>query len=252
MRVLVADDKETWHKLFETVLSLRGMEVLHAKTPKETISLAASGRPDVVLLDYSLVGGTAYDAIPSLRELEIPVIVMGYRAEGFEPEKARKLGATEVLEKPFTVEELISLISKVVSGEALLQPQPQPQVEETFAIEEPSSAEEIQIIDLEETPVETIELEAPIEELPISHQVEEKVEELELQPVEEFKEKTIKEEVVEKVSKPVSEELTKAELSLPPEKVEEIIREIAWEVIPEVAEKVIREEIEKLIKSRLA
>lgn len=254
MKVLVADDKETWHTLFDKVLSVRGMEVFHAKTPKEAVSVAASVHPDVILLDYSLVGGTAEDILVPLKELEIPVIVMGYRAEGFDPEKFIKRGFSEILEKPFTVEELLSALERVSAGISLPSETLEPQVEEAFKVEEPSTSE-IQIIDLEETPVETIEIEAPVELPPIGEIEEIKgPEEVEVAPLELTEGEKVeekREELVEKIAEPVSGELSKI-ASLPPGKVEEIIREVAWEVIPEIAEKVIREEIQKLIESRLA
>jgi CheY-like chemotaxis protein len=252
MRVLIADDKETWHTLFDRVLSIRGMEVVHARAPKEVVSVAASTHPDVIVLDYSLAGGTAEDIILPLKELEIPIILTGYRAEGFDPEKFRRHGISEILEKPFTVKELLDALERVSAGISLPSEVQGPQFEEeAFTIEEPSEAE-VQIIDLEETPVETIEIEAPVE-LPDIGGVEEpekvEVAPLELSAGEEVKEK--KEEFVEKVAQPVASELSGL-TSLPPAKVEEIIREVAWEVIPEIAEKVIREEIQKLIESRLA
>ncbi|WP_457678875.1 response regulator [Thermovibrio sp.] len=239
MKVLIADDKQTWHKLFEIVLSLRGIDVVHAYSPKEAISKAASERPDVALIDVSLSGGTAYDVIKDVKELGVPVVVMGYSVEGLNAEKAKSLGAYEILEKPFTVEELLSILRKI-KAEGV---KPEEKAPELVLPTE----EELPVINLEETPVETIELEeegATLEALP--------VEEASL-PTEEKKESLpqVKEEVVEKVAEPVSKAVSK-ELNLPQEKIEEIVREIAWEVIPEIAEKVIREEVEKLIKSRLA
>ena len=245
MKVLIADEKETWHRLFDVILSLRGMEVLHARTPEEAVRVASSERPDVAVLDATLAGGTAYDAVKPIAQLGIPVVVIGYRAEGFDPEKAKGLGAYAVLEKPFTAGEFIQLLEKV-------KEEPVPTlsgVSELYSAPE----ESIEIVDLEEeTPVETIELEAPVELPPIEEgpgAEEAEIAPLELSEGEKVEEK--REELVERISQPVASELSQI-TSLPPERVEEIVREVAWEVIPEVAEKVIREEIEKLIKSRLA
>jgi len=254
MKVLIAEDKETWHRLLEIVLSLRGIDVVHAYTPREAINKAVSEKPDVAIVDVTLSGGTAYDVIKDITELGVPVIVIGHRVEGLEPERAGSLGAYAVLEKPFTVEELLEVLRK------LKREKPSLSLEEKTSLVIPSSGEVrevvpgqeeegIEVISLEESPVETIELEEPYGELALEEESlpveEEKVEE-EVRP-------ETGSELVEKVTKPVSEEVSKsAGVSLPPEKVEEIIREVAWEVIPEIAEKVIREEVEKLIRSRLA
>lgn len=256
MKVLIAEDKETWHKLLEIVLSLRGIDVVHAYTPKEAINKTVSEKPDVAVVDVTLSTGTAYDVIKDITELGVPVIVIGHRAEGFDPEKAKSLGAYAVLEKPFTVEDLLSVLRK------LKKEKPSLELEEKTSLVVPAAGEvkelvpeekeEIEVVSLEESPVETIEIEEPYEEITPAA-VEEPLALEEVKEEEEVKPLPQEKEVAEEVVKPVAEEISKVpEVSLPPEKVEEIVREIAWEVIPEIAEKVIREEVEKLIKSRLA
>jgi len=231
MKVLLVEDRETWRRLFEKVLSARGIDVISASTPKEALNLALSQKPELAIVDFSpFTGAPSYEVIKSLTELGVPVIALGYTSRGFEPEAAKAAGAIEVLEKPFTVEELVALIRKVKEEKPVLEEKTAIVLPVQGEIEEiaPQPEEELQVIELGEEPEEAVEVEAEIPALNLSQ-----------------------ESVVEKVAQPVSQELSK-ELPLPAEKVEAIIREIAWEVIPEVAEKVIREEIEKLIKSRLA
>ncbi|WP_456342493.1 response regulator [Thermovibrio sp.] len=259
MKVLIAEDKETWHKLLEIVLSLRGIDVVHAYTPKEAINKAVSEKPDVAVVDVTLSTGTAYDVIKDITELGVPVIVIGHRAEGFDPEKARSLGAYAAVEKPFTVEDLLSVLRKLKKEKPSLELEEKaalvlPTVGEVKELV-PEEKEEIEVVSLEESPVETIEIEEPYEEIaPAAVEEPLTLEEVEVkEEEEEIKPPPREKEAVEEVAKPVAEEISKVtEVSLPPEKVEEIVREIAWEVIPEIAEKVIREEVEKLIKSRLA
>jgi len=262
MKLLYVDDKKTWHKLFEIVLSLRGVDVLHAYTLKEALNVAASEKPDLALIDVSISGASAYDLIPEILRLGVPVVVIGHRAEGFDREKALSLGAYEALEKPFTVEELLEIIRKA-KREA---PKPEEKLELTVS----SSEGEFELVGLESEPQETevVPIEAQEEGVP-AVSVEEFQESVPVIPVELEEpekeeispEKTV-EEAEEKVfEKPVSEEVKeevrrRAEevsgVTVPEDKVEQIVREVAWEVIPEIAERVIREEIEKLIRSRLA
>jgi len=258
MKVLFADDKKTWHKLFEQVLKARGIEVVHAYTPKEALNKSVSEKPDAVILDVSLSTGTAYDVVSNISDLGVPVIVIGHRAEGFDREKALNLGAYEAIEKPFTVEDLLSVLRRVKKEKPQKEPETlelvvpdRGEVMEVLPVEkeeEPVSVEEVVPVGGDEP--ETIELSIePLEEseeLPLVPESEE--EKVELEGLEEEKEveKKTEEAVVQRTEEEVKE------LPLPQEKVEEIVREIAWEVIPEIAEKVIREEIEKLIKSRLA
>ena len=77
MKVLYADDKKTWHILMEKVLSLRGVEVVHAYSPKEISNLAVAEKPDVIILDMTVQNAKAYDVLPQLLSLGIPILVIG-------------------------------------------------------------------------------------------------------------------------------------------------------------------------------
>jgi len=249
MKVLFVDEKNTWHKFFDLVLSLRGVEVLHADTVKEALNMVSSEKPDAAIVDASISNASGYDLLPKLTELGVPVVFIGYEKEGFNKEKALSLGALETLKRPFTVEELIDALKRIKKEE--LQPQ-----ELQIVLPEETTKEEIPTISLTEEPeaeessipVVSVEEETPTEptatEISVSP-TEEKAEE----KLEEIPEET-KTEAAASETQAVTTKETKDLISK--EDVEKIIREIVWEVVPEMAEKVIREEVEKLIRSRLA
>ncbi len=252
MKLLYVDDKKTWHKLFEIVLSLRGIEVLHAYTPKEALNVASSERPDVAVVDVSLVNGTAYDLVPDLLNLGIPVVVIGYPSEGFDRGKLASIGVYDSLEKPFTVEEFIELLRRV-KREA---PKPEERLE--LVLPETRESEVLSIESVEPVEVHS-EVEETSSEIPVIpvEEYEEKVPVVPVEPEEEESQMTevekIKEEAVGKVKEEVEGKVKEVSgIELPEDKLENIIREVAWEVVPEIAERIIREEIEKLIRSRLA
>jgi len=266
MKLLYVDDKKTWHRLFEIVLSLRGIDVLHAYTPKEALNVANSEKPDLALVDVSLSNGTGYDVIPDLVKLGVPVVLIGHEAEGFDREKALSLGAYSTLEKPFTVEELLDLLRQI-KREA-------PKLEEHLELTVPEGGGEFEVVNLEPETSEVSVSESSEPEVPVlsvEGELEEKVPVIPVEIEEEKGEQSLPQEPVEKLEETVKGEIPQTEpvvseakqevirgaeavsgITVPEEKVEEIIREIAWEVVPEIAERVIREEIEKLIRSRLA
>lgn len=253
MKLLYVDDKKTWHRLFEIVLSLRGVDVLHARTPKEALNIASSEKPDLVLVDVSISGGTGYDVIQDLQNLGIPVVLIGYKAEGFDRDKALSLGAYGALEKPFTVEELLDLLRQIKKE----IPKPEERLELT-----PAETEEVEVVSFEpegEVPVVPVEEELGETVPVVPVEVEEEREERKVAAAVEESEKPVEEEVSagESVAAEAKEEVKRkveemSGVTVPEEKIEEIVREVAWEVVPEIAERVIREEIEKLIRSRLA
>lgn len=280
MKVLFVDEKNTWHKFFDLVLSLRGVEVLHANTVKEALNVAFSEKPDVAIVDVSVYNASGYEVIPKLVEVGIPVIFIGYEKEGFNKEKALSLGALEAIKRPFTVEDLIEALRRAKKEE--LKPQELQLVlpEETQTTEE----EEIPTVSV---PEETVgESNVPV--IPVEEKVSEVQPEpvtAEVKPLEETETEEIPKEAFEEKNVPVvpageevsetqpksltvgseAEEkvtpsekpgfqgvLEKPENLVSKEEVEKIIKEVVWEVVPEIAEKVIREEVEKLIRSRLA
>ncbi|GAB6076529.1 response regulator [Desulfurobacterium crinifex] len=233
MKILFADDKKNWHILFENVLKERNIKVLHAYTPKDAVEKISQERPNVVILDMTLRDGSALDVLPSIVKERLPVIVIGYKGEGLDEEKLKSYGASRVLQKPFTVNELLSVLEEL--GERTVEHEEEEKLEIVLPEEatiSPSEPEELEIIELE-----------PEEEIEVQPEQLSQVQE----------EQPVKEEILSTSTVATSTEISKEELKelLKPE-IENIIREIVWEVVPEIAEKVIREEIERLIKSRLA
>ncbi len=233
MKILFADDKKNWHILFENVLKERNIKVLHAYTPKDVVEKISQERPNVVILDMTLRDGSALDVLPGIVKEGIPVIVIGYKSEGLDEEKLKSYGASRVLQKPFTVNELLSVLEEL--GERTVEHEEEEKLEIVLPEEatiSPSEPEELEIIELE-----------PEEEIEVQPEQLSQVQE----------EQPVKEETLSTSTVATSTEISKEELKelLKPE-IENIIREIVWEVVPEIAEKVIREEIERLIKSRLA
>ena len=243
MKILYADDKKNWHILFENVLKERGIKVLHAYTSKDVIEKISQERPNVVILDMTLRDSSALDVLPDIAKEKLPVLVIGYRKEGLDEERLKSYGASRVLQKPFTVNELLAVLEELKEGtlvrrERVLEHEEEEKLEIVLPEEatvSPSEQEELEILEIEPE-----EMEVQPEQL---SQVQE-----EQQPVKPAKEKTLSTSVAA-----TSTEISKEELKeiLKPE-IENLIREIVWEVVPEIAEKVIREEIEKLVKSRLA
>jgi len=242
MKVLFADDRESWHTLIDKVLQPREIEVIHARSLKETLNRSISEDPDVVLIDVSLENGKAYDVIPEIVRNGLPVILIGLKSEGFDEEKAKELGINYTLRKPFTVEELVKTLN-----EAKLKKRPAER--EARIILPGGVTHEVTV----EANIGTVE----VESVNVEPEKEEEAEAIEVEPVKvEALSEPVKVEPEEEAKPeriPTKPEVSEEEIArITKERVDGIVREIAWEVIPDIAEKVIREEIEKFIKSRKA
>jgi len=120
-RVLIVDDEPDIRLIAE--LSLRrvgGWEVASAGSGGEALALAASFRPDVILLDVMM---PTMDGPMTLRRLRqqpalaaVPVIFITARAQRHEVERYREVGAAGVIVKPFDPMSLPGEIRRLVGG----------------------------------------------------------------------------------------------------------------------------------------
>lgn len=78
--LIVEDDKAIVH-FISSILSVNEYRTLYAGTGREAISLIASYRPDVVLLDLGLPDIDGLDVLKTVRQWsEVPIIVVSARA----------------------------------------------------------------------------------------------------------------------------------------------------------------------------
>jgi two-component system KDP operon response regulator KdpE len=87
------------------------MKMLEAATGHEGLALAASYRPDVVLLDLGLPDMEGLEVIRRLREwTAVPIVVLSARGRDADKIAGLDAGADDYLTKPFSVGELIARI----------------------------------------------------------------------------------------------------------------------------------------------
>jgi CheY-like chemotaxis protein len=74
-------------------------------------------RPDVVFLDVRMPGMTGIEVLRSIRAADssLPVILVTGHATAGEIEQARRLGVTEVVEKPYILNEFAAALSRIAA-----------------------------------------------------------------------------------------------------------------------------------------
>jgi len=106
-RVLVVDDEPQIQRLLQVALSAAGYEVLTAETGAQALRYAATGAPDLIVLDLGLPDRDGKDVLREIREFsQTPVIVLSARDRESEKIEALDLGADDYVEKPFAIGEL--------------------------------------------------------------------------------------------------------------------------------------------------
>ncbi len=107
--ILVVEDDKAVRKLITTTLETQGYTYHVAQSGMAAIAEAASGHPDVVLLDLGLPDMDGVDIIKKIREWSnVPIIVVSARSEDKDKIDALDAGGDDYLTKPFSVDELLA------------------------------------------------------------------------------------------------------------------------------------------------
>jgi CheY-like chemotaxis protein len=115
--ILICDDEPSLRELMR--VSLGGdYAFAEAADTAEALEQAGRVRPDLVLLDVMMPGGSGLSVIEQLRsdpELsETPVVVVSAFAADSDRLAAHDAGATGFLQKPFDPEELARLVEQLL------------------------------------------------------------------------------------------------------------------------------------------
>ncbi len=116
--ILVVDDEEDIRELIQYNLSKDGFRVACAATGEEGLSLVASLKPDLIILDLMLPG---IDGLEVCRRLKtdaafksIPIVMVSARGEEPDVVTGLELGADDYIPKPFSPRVLIARIRTVL------------------------------------------------------------------------------------------------------------------------------------------
>jgi len=117
--ILVVDDEPQIHRFLKPALEAAGYVALRADTGAEALRLAASGAPDLILLDLGLPDMDGQVVLSRLRAFcAAPVIILSARDREAEKIAALDAGAHDYVEKPFALGELLARIRAALRQQA--------------------------------------------------------------------------------------------------------------------------------------
>ncbi len=118
-RVLVVDDEPQILRFLKPSLAAAGYDVVTAMTAAEALKAAATGSPDIILLDLGLPDMDGKEVIRRLREWSAtPIVVISARDREAEKIAALDLGADDYVNKPFGVGELMARLRTALRHKA--------------------------------------------------------------------------------------------------------------------------------------
>lgn len=114
-KILIVEDEISIRRFLKFSLESHSLSVVEALSGKEGISLAASHKPDAIILDIGLPDIDGFEVIKQLREWSTtPIIILTVHDQEEEKVRALDLGADDYLTKPFGVPELLARIRVVL------------------------------------------------------------------------------------------------------------------------------------------
>jgi twitching motility two-component system response regulator PilG len=115
-RVMVIDDSKTIRRTAETLLKKEGFEVITATDGFEALSMIADHRPDLILLDVMMPRLDGYQTCALIKHHRVfrhtPVVMLSSKDGLFDRARGRVVGSDNYITKPFTREELLTVIEQ--------------------------------------------------------------------------------------------------------------------------------------------
>jgi len=117
-KILIIDDEEDLTFFIKANLELRGdYEVMIAKNGKDGLKLAASHKPDLILLDIMMPKMNGFEVLEKLKQaketIAIPVIMLTAKADDASKIKAASLYNEDYMMKPVQIEALKAKIEEI-------------------------------------------------------------------------------------------------------------------------------------------
>jgi len=114
-KILIADDSRLYVHLISGWIQDRGFEVVVASDAIQAFVMGTQHRPDAVILDISMPGGSGIDVLKKLKlstnTKYIPVLVVTGNAGNEMRTLVKRLGAADLLEKPLDCAEFCTILS---------------------------------------------------------------------------------------------------------------------------------------------
>jgi PAS domain S-box-containing protein len=119
--ILCVDDNQANVQLIKMLVErIAGFELICAGNAEDGLEMAATRKPDVILMDINLPGMDGFKALKRLRAnpetAAIPVIALTAAATAKDVQKGRKAGFVDYITKPIHIDSILESIKKALGG----------------------------------------------------------------------------------------------------------------------------------------
>ncbi|HTO11351.1 MAG TPA: response regulator [Candidatus Binatia bacterium] len=117
-KVMVVDDAYSELKLMEAILRNAGHQVVTLIDGEALEDKVSTERPDVLLLDIVLPKRNGFELLRSLKKNEqtktTPIVLVSSKNQQSDMAWGRRQGADDYLPKPFTSDQLLTMVGRFV------------------------------------------------------------------------------------------------------------------------------------------
>lgn len=119
-KILVVDDSGMSRRTLRKILEPAGHQITEATDGISALEYYFLDRPDLVMLDLTMTGMYGIDVLKKLREMDpgVRVIVGSADIQSSTRALVEEAGASAFINKPFTVDQVLSAVSRVLEGNA--------------------------------------------------------------------------------------------------------------------------------------
>jgi len=115
-KIMVIDDSNTIRRSAEIFLESSGCEVISATDGFDAMSKIIDNQPDIIFVDIVMPRLDGYQTCMLIKKnlhfQSTPVVMLSSKSGLFDKARGKMAGSDEYLTKPFTKEELLSVIQK--------------------------------------------------------------------------------------------------------------------------------------------
>jgi len=115
INILLIEDDDVLRGYLADGLIQAGHHVIEAQSGNEGLRLFKQNAPEMIITDLVMDDGEGIESILSVRKLAPSIPLIAISGNALYLESSKKLGADKVMEKPFTMTELLTCIRQFVA-----------------------------------------------------------------------------------------------------------------------------------------
>ncbi len=117
-KILAVDDSTSMRQMVSFTLQQAGHEVIQAADGQQALQEAKNGKVDLVLSDVNMPGIDGIELVRQLRTLPdyrfVPILMLTTESTTEKKQEGKAAGATGWIVKPFSPEQLLSTVQRVL------------------------------------------------------------------------------------------------------------------------------------------